>query len=227
MPQDTPQLRLRGILNLINVCNARNAHAQIRDEKYVDSSTGDRSNYDFCNILSMPDQYDYKTLERICSNPIRGRNTVHGTNDLPMGATTIHARKRGLHPTREQRKHPLHQARPPLRAGSKLRWAVEEQSQHLPLPLPLLASELQTAIPKASFQTVTFSSCYLLSLFKSMHSISSQIYIMTDPTFSYSDPYLTKNHLSLSHWNPKHYSHTFAVLSLCFFVQLFLLALFC
>jgi hypothetical protein len=61
---DTPQQRLRGILDLINACNARNAHAQILDEESADSSTGDRSNYDFCNILSTPDLHGYKTLER-------------------------------------------------------------------------------------------------------------------------------------------------------------------
>jgi hypothetical protein len=184
MPQDTPQLRLRGILNLINVCNARNAHAQIRDEEYVDSSTGDRSNYDLYNILSTPDLYGHKTSECVYSDPIRGRSTLNDTNYLPRSATTNHARKRGLHRPQEQRKHRVQQAKLPLPAGPKRRWAVEEQFQHLPLPLPLLAWELQTATPKASFQTVTFSSCYLLSLFKSMHSKSSQIYMMTDQTFS-------------------------------------------
>ena len=96
-PQDTPQQRLRGILNLINVCNARNAHVQILDDESVDSSTGDRSNYDFCNILSTPDLLGYKTSECFYSNPIRGRNTVSDTNDLPMDATTNHSRRRGLH----------------------------------------------------------------------------------------------------------------------------------
>jgi hypothetical protein len=97
MPQDTPQQRLRGVLDLISACNARNAHVQILDEESADSSTGDRSNYDYCNILSSPDLHGYKILERFYSNPIRGRNTVNDTNDLPKGATTIHSRKRGLH----------------------------------------------------------------------------------------------------------------------------------
>ena len=61
---DTPQQRLRGISNLISACNARNAHAQILDEESDDSSTGDRSNYALCNILSNPDLHGYKTLER-------------------------------------------------------------------------------------------------------------------------------------------------------------------
>ena len=93
---------------LINACNARNVHVQIADEESVDSSTGDRSNYDFCNILSTLDLQNDKTLERSYSNPIRGRNTVNDTNDLPKGATTIRSRKRGLQQRQEQRKHQLH-----------------------------------------------------------------------------------------------------------------------
>ena len=122
---------------LINACNTRNAHVQIVDEESVGSSTGDRSNYDFCNILSTPDVHGCKNLELpYYSNPIRDRNNVNGTNGLPKGDTTIHSRRRGLHQLEEQRKHLLFRAVVPYPEVSQLRWAVAKQLRPLHLPLP-------------------------------------------------------------------------------------------
>jgi hypothetical protein len=64
---------------------------------------------------------------------------VNDTNDLPKGATTIHSRKKGLHQRQEQRKHQVQQVKLQPLEASQLRWVVEEQPQHLLLPLPLLA----------------------------------------------------------------------------------------
>ena len=106
-----PTDKVSGVGPSINACDARNAHVQIVDEESVYSSTGDRSNYDCCNILSTLDLHDGKNLEHHSySNPTHDRNNVNGTNSLPKDATTNHSRRRDLQKRQEQRKHLLHQA---------------------------------------------------------------------------------------------------------------------
>ncbi len=84
-----PDKGFSGVGPLINVCNVRNAHAQIVDEESFYSSTGDRSNCDCCNILSILDLHGGKSpAHRVYSTPIHDRSSVSGTNNHPKGATT-------------------------------------------------------------------------------------------------------------------------------------------
>jgi hypothetical protein len=108
---ETPTPTTDLISGLVPLINARNAHVQIVDEESVYSSTGDRSKYDFCNILSTLDLHDGKNLEhQAYSKPIHDRSNVNGTNSLPKDATTTHSRKRDPQKRQEQHKHLLHQA---------------------------------------------------------------------------------------------------------------------
>jgi hypothetical protein len=90
---------------------ARSASSvEVAGDESVHSSTGGRSNYGLCSILSNPGLHQNKNLEHWYNNPSPGYNYVIDTNDLPMDATTSHSRKTGLHLSEEQRKHWAHQA---------------------------------------------------------------------------------------------------------------------
>jgi hypothetical protein len=76
----------------------------------VHSSTGARTNFGPCSILSNLGLHQNKTLECGHNTPSPGYNTVSDTNDLPMDATTTHSRKTCLPLRWEQRKHRSYQA---------------------------------------------------------------------------------------------------------------------
>jgi hypothetical protein len=79
-------------------------------DESVHSSTGARTNYGLCSILSNLGLHQNKNLEHRYNNPNPGHNNVSDTNDLPMDATTSHSRKTDLHLCLEQRKHRPYQA---------------------------------------------------------------------------------------------------------------------
>src|SRR4030042_6451330 len=106
-------------------------------EESVHSSTGVRTNYGLCSILSNLDLHQNKNLEHCYNNPNPGYNNVSDTNVLPMGATTNHSRKICLHLYREQRRHTYQVLLSPLEVP-EIRWVVVEKFQYLYLPLPLL-----------------------------------------------------------------------------------------
>jgi hypothetical protein len=70
---------------------------EVVGQESVHSSTGARTNYALCSILSNLGPHQNKNLEHVYSNPSPGHNNVNDTNDLPIGATTNHSRKRGPH----------------------------------------------------------------------------------------------------------------------------------
>ena len=90
------------------------------------SSTGARSNYGLCSILSNPGLHQNKNLEHYYNNPSPGYNNVSDTSDLPIGATTSHSRKTGLHLYRERRKHRSCQASLPHPEAPEMRWVAAE-----------------------------------------------------------------------------------------------------
>jgi hypothetical protein len=71
----------------------------------VDSSTGARTNYGLCSILSNLGLHQNKNLERGYNNPNPCYSNVSDTNDLPIDATTNHSRRTSLHQCQEQRRH--------------------------------------------------------------------------------------------------------------------------
>jgi hypothetical protein len=79
-------------------------------QESVRSSTGARTNYGLCSILSNLGLHQNKNLEHCYNNSSPGYNNVSDTNDLPMDATTNHSRKTSLHLYQEQRKHRSYQA---------------------------------------------------------------------------------------------------------------------
>jgi len=83
---------------------------EVVGEESGHSSTGARTNYGPCSILSNLDLHQNRSLEHYYNNPSPGHNTVSDTNGHAMDATTSHSRKRGLHLSQEQRKHRQYQA---------------------------------------------------------------------------------------------------------------------
>jgi len=71
----------------------------------VHSSTGVRTNYGLCNILSNPGLRQNKNLEHFYNKPNPGYNNVSDTSDLPIDATTSRYRNRDLLERPEQHKH--------------------------------------------------------------------------------------------------------------------------
>src|SRR4030042_6478923 len=104
----------------------------------VHSSTGVRTNYGLCSILSNPGLHQNKNSGHYYNKPNPGYNNVSDTNDLPMDATTNHSRKTCLHLYQEQRTHRSYQASLSHPEGPQKRWVVAEKFQYLYLPLPLL-----------------------------------------------------------------------------------------
>ena len=78
---------------------------EVVGKESVHSSTGARTNYGLCSILSNPGLHQNKNLEHCYNNPSPGYNNVSDTNDLPIDATTNHSRKTCLHLYQEQRRH--------------------------------------------------------------------------------------------------------------------------
>ncbi len=95
--------------NVDHYATSSNSVEGLGDES-VHSSTGARTNYGLCSILSNLGLHQNKNLERCYNNPNPGHNNVSDTNDLPIDATTSHSRKTDLHLCQGQRKHPPYQA---------------------------------------------------------------------------------------------------------------------
>jgi hypothetical protein len=83
--------------------------AEVLSKESVHNSTGARTNYGLCSILSSLGPHHNKNLEHCYNNPSPGYNTVSDTNHLAKDATTSHSRRTGPHLSREQRKHWEHQ----------------------------------------------------------------------------------------------------------------------
>jgi hypothetical protein len=104
----------------------------------VDSSTGVRTNYGLCSILSNLGLHQNKILERCHNNSNPGYNNVSDTNDLPIDATTSHPRKIDLHLCLEQHRHHSYQVVLLPLVVREIRRVVAEESQYVYLYLPLL-----------------------------------------------------------------------------------------
>jgi hypothetical protein len=67
---------------------------EVVGKESVHSSTGARTNYGLCSILSNLGLHQNKNLEHCYNNPSPGYNNGSDTNDLPIDATTNHCRRR-------------------------------------------------------------------------------------------------------------------------------------
>ena len=103
---------------------------EVVGEKSVHSSTGVRSNYGLCSILSNLGLNQNKSLEHCYNKPNPGHNIVSDTNHLHMDATTNHSRKTCLPLYQEQSTHRSPQASLPHPEVPQIRW-VAERFQHL------------------------------------------------------------------------------------------------
>jgi len=92
----------------------------------VRSSTGARSNYGPCSILSNLGPHRNKNLERCYNNPSPGHNNMSDTTDLPIDATTSRSRRTSLHLHQEQRKHRSYQASLSHPEAPEMRWVAAE-----------------------------------------------------------------------------------------------------
>ena len=144
-------------------CYSRSSSSvEVSGEGFVHSSTGVRSNYGLCNMLSSRGLHRNKILEHCYNKPSPGYNSASDTNDLPMDATTNHSRKTHPHPHLEQRTRSPYQASLSQPEVAQIRSVVAEKFQYLCLPLPL--SDLERQLPTPAQRTNPFSA-----------SISSQI----------------------------------------------------
>jgi hypothetical protein len=134
-------------------------------QESVHSSTGVRTSYGLCSILSNPGRHHNKSLERSYNKPNPGHNNVNDTNDLPMDATTSHSRKKGLLLHQEQRTHRAYQAALSLPEVPQIQWVPVLKFQYLHRPLPLLEQKRQLPTPQGLSTIVSFSFCCLLIWF--------------------------------------------------------------
>jgi len=81
----------------VDYYSSSSSSVEVVGEESVHSSTGVRTNYGLCSILSNPGLHQNKNLEHCYNKPNPGYNNVSDTNDLPMDATTNHSRKTCLH----------------------------------------------------------------------------------------------------------------------------------
>ncbi len=81
----------------VDYYSSSSSSVEVVGEESVHSSTGVRTNYGLCSILSNPGLHQNKNLEHCYNKPNPGYNNVSDTNDLAMDATTNHSRKTGLH----------------------------------------------------------------------------------------------------------------------------------
>jgi hypothetical protein len=70
---------------------------EVVGKESVHSSTGARTNYGLCSILSTLGPHQNKNWEHCYNNASPGYNNVSDTNDLPIDATTNHSRKTCLY----------------------------------------------------------------------------------------------------------------------------------
>jgi hypothetical protein len=71
--------------------------AEVVGKESVHSSTGARTNYDLCSILANLGPHQNKNWEHRYNKTRPRYKNGSDTNDLPIEATTTHARKTGLH----------------------------------------------------------------------------------------------------------------------------------
>jgi hypothetical protein len=94
-------------------CASSSSSVEVVGKESVHSSTGVRTNYGLCSILSNLGLRQNKNLEHCYNKPNPGYNNVSDTNDLPIDATTNHSRKRDLPLSRGQRRHTSQVSRSP------------------------------------------------------------------------------------------------------------------
>jgi hypothetical protein len=131
----------------IDYYSKSSSSVEVAGEGFVHSSTGVRTNYGLCNILSSRGLHRNKILEHCYNKPSPGYNSASDTNDLPMDATTNHSRKTHLHLHLEQRTRSPFQASLSQPEVAQIRSVVAEKFQYLCLPLPLLEQERQLPTP--------------------------------------------------------------------------------
>ncbi|MGE5300213.1 MAG: hypothetical protein ACM3MB_04525 [Acidobacteriota bacterium] len=98
---------------------------EVAGQESVHSSTCARTNYGLCSILSNLDRHQNKNLGLAGNRPNPCYNNVNDTNGLPIGATTNHSRKKGLHLYQEQRTHLAYQATLSHPEVPEIRWVAE------------------------------------------------------------------------------------------------------
>jgi hypothetical protein len=110
---------------------------EVVGEESVHSSTGARTNYGLCSVLSNLGLHQNRTLGLYHNNATPGHNNGSDTSDLPTDATTNHRRKRCLRLSQGRHRHTYPVSLSPL-AVREIQWAVAEEFQYLYLPLPSL-----------------------------------------------------------------------------------------
>jgi hypothetical protein len=112
---------------------------EVVGQESAHSSTGARSNYGLCSILSNQGLHQNKNLEQRYNNPSPGYNNASDTSDLPRDATTSRPRRTGLHLHQERRKHRSYQASLSHPEVPEIRWvAAEKQTLQMPQTLQVL-----------------------------------------------------------------------------------------
>jgi hypothetical protein len=99
---------------------------EVVGEESVHSSTGARTNYGLCSILSNLGLHQNKNLEYRYNNANPCHNNVSDTNDHPTDATTNHSRKTGPLLYQEQRKHHRCRVTLPHSEAWQIRWGAEK-----------------------------------------------------------------------------------------------------
>jgi len=108
---------------------------EVVGEESVHGSTGARTNYGLCSILSNLGLHQNRNLGLYHNNATPGHKNVSDTNDLPTDATTNHRKRKGLLLSQAQRRHTYPVSLSPL-VVREIRQAVAEKFQYLYLPLP-------------------------------------------------------------------------------------------
>jgi len=136
--------------------------AEDAGEGYVHSSTGVRTNYGLCSVLSSPGLHHNKKGVRSYNKPSHGHSNMSDTNGLPRDATTNHSRKICPHLYQEQRTHSSYQAARSQTEAPETRWVAAEKFQYVHPPLPLLEQAQYLPTPEGSSRKPAFSFCSLL-----------------------------------------------------------------
>jgi len=128
----------------------------------VHSSTGVRTNYGLCSILSNAGLHHNRKGVRCYNKPSHGHSNMSDTNGPPRDATTSHSRKICPHLYQEQRTHSSYQAARSQTEAPETRWVAAEKFQYVHPPLPLLEQAQYLPTPEGSSRKPAFSFCSLL-----------------------------------------------------------------
>jgi hypothetical protein len=111
-----------------NACSfpSSSSSVELVGEVFVGSSTGARTNYGLCSILSNLGLHQNKNLELCYNNPIPGYNNASDTIALPTDATTNHCRKR-CPPLSQGRRRHTSQAALSTPVVRQIRWPAAEK----------------------------------------------------------------------------------------------------